>query len=234
MTSGAVERNGRTRQGDLLLDLFGHEENFARWIEHPTSVITHHDSPCCDVARMWFLSYARSMEIGNLSQYGIQAPTWLSQLYTWGPSEWPIAWCQLVRERVLDCGVFAALAREVFGAQGHQAHPAQALLSYNETCTRHWKDLWKKGPGRARKSGAKPPRRRGELFPWIGTELVYHEICVLELPDGSAKVYDSTWGSWYEPRRRKGFGSLLAVRTECPRLLGWGDRTLSCGEWTIL
>jgi hypothetical protein len=154
----------------------------------------------------------------------MKAPTWLSQRFTWGPSKWPISWCQLVKEKVLDCGVFAALAREVFKAQGQTAHPAQALLSYNEHCTRHWKDLWEN----------EKPDDAGKLFPWIGNETVYHELCVIERPDGTAKLYDSTWGNWYEPRRRSGFGALLAFRTECPRLLRWEDRIISHGEWIVL
>jgi hypothetical protein len=214
--------------------MIAREEHFRKWMEHPSSMIVHHDKNCCDEARLWFLSYARSMEIKTLSQFELRAPVWLSQLYTWGPSEWPISWCELVKEKVLDCGVFAALAREVFRAQGHEAHPAQALLSYNPSCTGHWKEFWK-GDGKKEKKKDKDKKKKkneeGETFPWIGTEVVYHEICVLEMPDGSAKVYDSTWGNWYEPHARAGFGALLAVRTECPRVLSWGNKFFSCGEW---
>ena len=215
------------RHEEFVRELVGKEEHFTRWMEHPASSILHHDDSCCDEARFWFLAYARSMEIGSLAQFNIKAPTWLSQLFTWGPTDWPISWCQLVKEKVVDCGVFAALAREVFKAQGHEPHPAQALLSFNETCTNHWKDLWKKGD----KSGGKS---RGETFPWIGDQVVYHELCLLELPDGTAKVYDSTWGSWYRPQQRIGFGAVLALRTECPRILRWGNKLLSCGEWIDL
>jgi hypothetical protein len=200
------------------------EEYFNRWIEHPASAIVHHDSACCEEARLWFLAYARSMEIGRLSDVNIKAPVWLSDLFKWGPSEWPIAWCELVKEKVLDCGVFAALAREVFKAQGHEVHPAQALLSYNETCTGHWKELWSMKEELEKK-------RAGDVFPWIGDNLVYHELCVLEQADGQAKFYDSTWGTWLAPQSRAGFGALLALRTECPRLLQWGGRSFSCGEW---
>lgn len=209
-----------TDRNRLIQELVQREEHFPQWMEHPCSSILLHDDRCCEEARLWFLAYARSMEMGSLSQFQLKAPTWLSQLFTWGPTQWPIAWCQLVKEKVIDCGVFAALAREVFKAQGYEVHPAQALLSYNETCTNHWKDLWKT-----------ERMREGEVFPWIGTHVVYHELCVLEMPHSVARVYDSTWGNWYERQQRVGFGALLALRTECPRLLSWGDKMMSCGEW---
>jgi hypothetical protein len=195
-----------------------------QWIEHPSSSIVMHDAQCCERARTWFLAWARSMEIRTLSRFRIAAPSWLSQRFKWGPSLWPISWCEVVRTKVIDCGVFAALAREIFTAQGHLAHPAQALISYNSVCTHHWQDLWMRGIRDLRKKG-------GEIFPWIGSEVVYHELVLLELDDGRARVYDSTWGHWYEPQPWTGFGSLLALRTECPRLLHWGGKSLSCGEW---
>lgn len=221
---------------ELIRSLVAKEEHFQRWVEHPSSSILHHDQDCCEEARLWFLAYARSMEIGSLPQCHVRAPTWLSRLYNWGPSEWPIAWCELVKEKVLDCGVFAALAREVFRAQGLEAHPAQALLRYNSDCTAHWKDLWKSAPKNKKDGEDKkhPEKKKGEIFPWIGNEIVYHEICVLEMPDGQAKVYDSTWGNWLMPHPRAGFAALLAIRTECPRLLRWGDKVISCGEWISL
>lgn len=168
------------------------------------------------------------MEIGTGSQFGLKAPTWLSKVFEWGPSEWPISWCQLVKEKYLDCGVFAALAREVFKAQGHEVHPAQVLISYNATCTSHWQKYWDH-----RKKKKKKDDKR-DVFPWIGTEIVYHEICVLEMPDGEGRFYDSTWGHWYLPQSRIGFGAVLALRSECSRLLRWGDRAISCGEWVDL
>ena len=222
-----VERSRGRLQ--LLRELARNEEHFNRWMEHPASSLVHHDSDCCEEARLWFLALARSMEIRSLSQYKIKAPTWLQERFTWGPTQWPIAWCQLVKEDVIDCGVFAALAREIFKAQGFEAHPAQALLSYNPTCTSHWKDLWKGDPSQEKKKTSE-----GEVFPWIGTQIVYHELCLVELPNGEAKVYDSTWGNWYESRPRYGFGALLALKTECPRILSWGESTLSCGEWIEL
>lgn len=227
MSLGAVSTKRGYSNADrhaLLQELIRSEDNFQQWLEHPSSHIVHHEAPCCEEARLWFLAYARSMEIGTFSQFNIRAPSWLSRLFTWGPSKWPISWCELVEEKTLDCGAFAALAREVFAAQGHSVHPAQALLSYNRACTRHWRKFWND-----EKEG-----KDGVVFPWIGKDIVYHELCLLELENDQAKVYDSTWGIWHEPQSRVGWGALLALRTECPRLLHWGGTTLRCGEWIDL
>jgi hypothetical protein len=211
-----------------LQNLIEKEEFYPRWVEHPSSCIIHHERECCEEARLWFLAYARSMEGWAASQHRMKPPSWLSQHFKWGPSVWPITWCQVFKEKTIDCGVFAALAREVFTAQGFRAHPAQALLSYNENCTEHWKDLWENGMKKVSK------RKVGEVFPWVGRNIVYHELCLLEMPDGKAKIYDSTFGNWFEPAKRTGFGALLSVRSECPRILRWGDKLLSCGEWVDL
>ncbi len=206
----------------------GPERYYDRWLEHPTSSILHHDRECCDQARLWFLAYARSMEGWSSSQFRLNAPTWLSQHFNWGPSIWPISWCELVKEKTIDCGVFAALAREIFTAQGHDVHAGQCLLSYNDTCTNHWKQLWKT------KMPKREDQRPGEVFHWVGDRVVYHEVCIIEMPGEEARIYDSTFGGWYEPLERVGFGALLSVRSECPRILKWGNKLLSCGEWVDL
>lgn len=215
-----------TPQG--LRKLIDSEEFYSRWVEHPSSSILHHEKDCCEEARLWFLSYARSMEGWSSSQYQMKPPTWLSQLLTWGPSPWPISWCEIFKAKTTDCGVFAALAREIFQAQGVPAHPAQALLTYNENCTGHWKDLWKAGTKEFDK------KRASDIFPWVGNVIVYHEVCVLEMPHSRAKIFDATFGNWLEPHKRDGFAALLSVRSECPRLLKWGEQILSYGEWVDL
>ena len=220
MNLGAAKARHSGIWGEAQKEIF-----FSRWMEHPCSSIVHHEKKCCEEARLWFLAYARSMEGTTATQNKLRPPVWLGQLYTWGPSHWPIAWCELIEEKILDCGVFAALAREIFQAQGVSVHPAQALISYNEGCTGHWKDLWRE---------AEKKEKGGNLFPWVGEKIVYHEVCILEMPAGAGKLYDSTFSHWMEPENRAGFGAMLAVRTECPRLLSWGGKTLSHGEWVEL
>lgn len=219
---------GRMKAADLQAWIF-REKNYSRWLEHPSSSLVHHDDSCCEEARMWFLAFARSMEGAVAVQNQLRPPGWLSQQFQWGPSTWPISWCQVFKEKTIDCGVFAALAREIFKAQGFKAYPAQALFSYNETCTDHWKSLWQKGRERL------DPDGKAQLFPWVGDQIVYHEVCLIEGAHGSeARLYDSTFSTWLEPVHRRGFGALLAVRSECPRILKWGDQLLIYGEWIDL
>ena len=226
MILGAVKEIQHNQFSEHAQKLIRNEENYDRWIEHPSSSILHHEKDCCEEARMWFLAYAKSMEGWASAQYKMRPPTWLSEKFTWGPSPWPITWCQVFKEKTIDCGVFAALAREIFAAQGLLAFPAQALLSYNEDCTDHWKDLWK--------TGITKSENKKNFFPWVGDRVVYHEVCVLELPGQFARIFDSTFGFWLEPSTRIGFGSLLSIRSECPRLLRWHDKFLSFGEWVDL
>lgn len=201
------------------------EEHYKKWLEHGSSTIMHHDADCCDRARLWFMSMARSMECRAESQYQLKTPVWLFDKYEWGPTPWPISWCELVKEKYIDCGAFSALTREIFKAQGHAVHPAIGLFSFGENCTSHWKEYWNK---------KLPQKKEGQFFPWIGNKIVYHEVCLLEQPDGSARIFDSTFGIWYEPHKREGHGALLAVRSECPRVLSWGDKSMVCGEWVSL
>jgi hypothetical protein len=206
-----------------------HSDEVAQgWIEHPTSSLLHHDKACCEEARLWFLSLACSMDGWATGQFELKAPTWLSQKYEWGPSLWPMSWCELMKEETIDCGVFAALARDIFRAQGHQAHGGQCLLQYNDRCTGHWQDLWKE------RMPSLDRQREFKGFKWIGQSVVYHEVCIIEMADQTAKVYDASFNQWYEPEGRKGFAGLMAVRSECPRLLRWGSKNLSCGEWVEL
>ena len=171
------------------------------------------------------------MENASLCEGGIRAPHWLSDRFEWGPSRWPIAWCELIEQEVIDCGVFAALVREIFREQGVRAHPGQVVIQYSETCTHHWQELWREGASRL---PANLSEKQGQFFPWVGKNLVYHEICVVEPQDGIARLYDSTWGNWYQPHLRDGFGSVVAVRTQCEGDLLWGDRILRSGEWMVM
>lgn len=212
---------------DAVEDLAKREHHLTRWFEHPASAILHHDDSCCDEAKLWFLSYARSMEIGFSSEFALKPPTWLCERFTWGPSVWPISWCEVVEQEIIDCGVFAVLAREVFEAQGQKAYPARSLLSYTSDCTQHWRGQWSE-------AWKEQSENVGEAFPWVGSALVYHELCVLETADGRARFYDSTNGTWYDPDQRLGFASVIAVRSECPRTLKWGDKDIVCGEWVSL
>ena len=231
----AVKNKGILRDpgaGVGSMELMLSEVNARKWIEHTASEITHHDGDCCRQARAWILGMAQSMENASLCESGIRVPHWLSDHFEWGPSEWPISWCELVRLDIIDCGVFSALVREIFQEQGVSAHPGQVVIHYGETCTSHWRGLWDEGAHKL--TSLSSARRDERYFPWVGKNLVYHEICVVESEPGVARLYDSTWGNWYHSDIRNGFGSIVAVRTQAPQELIWGDRTLRSGEWTVM
>jgi len=222
----SVEGNTLEATLEITLESMVHREKVARgWVEHPTSTLLHHEKACCDEARLWFLTLGRSMEGWSAGHFELKAPTWLSKKFEWGPSSWPMSWCELIKHEQIDCGVFAVLAREIFTAQGFKAHGGQVLVNYNKICTDHWKDFW---------IDRMPNAEECKSFNWIGENVVYHEVCIVEMPDQTAKVYDATFNQWYESEGRKGFGGLLAVRSESPRLLRWGNHTLSYGEWIEL
>jgi hypothetical protein len=224
---------------ESLLPRLQGEPYIREWFEQPASQITHHDADCCKEARAWFRSYAVSMQASHAAEAdSIRAPTWLSQRFTWGPSRWPIAWCEVIQQKVIDCGVFAALARECFELSGHAAHPGQILLDYSVECTSHWNTYWGKGADQIRKkrnskwNWTKEPLK---FFPWIGNHLVYHEICLVELGEGRTRLYDSTWGQWYSSTQKEGHASVIAARGEWgENALLWENRLLNSGEWSVL
>jgi hypothetical protein len=237
MNLGADNGQGsvyETRERGLVekLPWLSDEKKANLWLDHCGSEITYHDGDCCRQARSWFLGWARSMDSASLVEAGVRAPTWLSQRFEWGPSRWPIAWCELIEQKVIDCGVFAALAREVFQDQGLSVFPAQVVLQYGEKCTQHWSAFWKLDPLETKAHHRTEDSH--ELFPWIGVRHVYHEICVVESSPGVARFYDSTWGNWYLPHPSSGFGAVLAIRSFAPQALSWGKYEVESGEWLVV
>ena len=107
----------------------------AEWEHFPASSILHHGRRCCRVAREWLFS----MDFSQLSGGDpLTGPRWIARRYAWGPSRWPISWCEAVEQKNLDCGALAALAAEVFAARGVRAFPAQFIQQFTEDATRHW------------------------------------------------------------------------------------------------
>src|SRR5215210_2036228 len=95
--------------------LFDVDEAIRRWETTQPSMISHHGLRCCALAREWIFSTDHAQLNGEHLSTGSR---WLRHRFTWGPSPWPIAWCQVVRRKVLDCGAFAALAHEIFSTRG--------------------------------------------------------------------------------------------------------------------
>ena len=164
------------------------------WRDWPASTISHHGRPCCDVAREWFLATDYSqLNAGSR----LTGPRWVRHKYKWGPSRWPIHWCEAVREETLDCGALAALAHEVFAARGLVSLRAQFIQQFTEDATRQWCERW---------GCADVPVR------WIRDDVIYHEGCAVVLGDRELKVWDASAGWWVSPKQFGGYGGLVAIR----------------------
>jgi hypothetical protein len=188
------------------------------WAQASSSALMHHGA-CCDRARAWLLGMGRSLDYAASDGLAYAGPRWLARRWAWGPTRWPIAWCDAVRAEAVDCGVFAVFAREIFLAKGIEVYPAQVLRRYAEGSTSHWRRKWAAMP---------------DAFNWIDTAMVFHEVCVVRGSAQEARVYDPTEGFWLEPGIHSGHGAHCAIRAELPEALSWGPYLLVNGQWTEL
>jgi hypothetical protein len=191
----------------------------ARWEEFPFSVLSHHGEACCDIAREW----VRAMDFAQLNGGDLlSGPRWLRQKYDWGPSVWPLHWCEAVNAKVIDCGAHAALAHEAFEARGVTAFRAQFVQSYSPEAIGQWRTKWAEGDASDH---------------WLDEDFIYHEGNALLAGEDEVKLWDGSAGCWINPRQAGGYGSLMAVRilTE-GRLIGagglrWGLHPIAPNQW---
>jgi hypothetical protein len=189
----------------------------SRWDHFPFSEISHHGAGCCDLAREWLVA----MDFAQLNGANLASgPRWLRAKYEWGPSAWPIHWCEVASSKVIDCGAHSALAHEVFLARGLTAFRAQFVQSYNDEAVDQWRGRWAED-------------RASDH--WLGDGVIYHEGNALLLEGSQVKLWDGSAGSWINPRQGSGYGSLVAVRIFAPNqpeeLLQWGEHTLKPNVW---
>ena len=188
----------------------------ASWARASISTLAHHGA-CCDRARDWIVAMTRSHDFAATDGLAYAAPRWLTRRWRWGPTRWPIAWCEAVRAEAIDCGVFAAFAVESFRAKGLEAYPGQVLRTCVEESTVHYRQKWAAMP---------------EAFNWIGKKVIYHEVCILRIGPAEARIYDPTEGVWLDSCAQVGHGAHIAVRVELPEALTWGSHRLVNGQWT--
>lgn len=192
-----------------------------RWQHFPASVISHHGKSCCRLAREWVLSMDYSQLNGEDSLTG---PRWIRQKYKWGPSKWPISWCEAVERKTLDCGALAALAHEVFTVRGLTSYPAQFIQQYDEDTTHHWQGKW---------SG------EGASDGWIKEDLIYHEGCAVVSRGNEIKLWDASAGWWVNPKQFGGYGGLLGLRIFAAQAkpsegFNWGSHLIEPNRWQKL
>ncbi|HEX8651583.1 MAG TPA: hypothetical protein VF708_12145 [Pyrinomonadaceae bacterium] len=189
-----------------------------KWQHFPASVISSHQGLCCRIAREWVLAMDYSLlNAGD----PLTGPRWLRQKYTWGASAWPIHWCEAVEQKTLDCGVLAALAREIFVARGVTSFPAQLIQQYNEEASRHWYKGW---------DGDETSVH------WIKEDIIYHEGCAVVMRGGEIRVWDPTASWWVNPKQFGGYGGVLALRicvaqTVAVNSFTWGTHRIVPNRW---
>jgi hypothetical protein len=186
-----------------------------QWHHWPASTISHHGQVCCDIAREWIVGIDNS-QLGDGA--AITGPRWLRHKYPWGPSRWPLHWCEAVELEQLDCGAHAAIAQELFAARGVTSFPAQFVQQFSTEATGHWTQKWEEEQITAA---------------WIQGDLIYHEGCAVALGDGEIKLWDASAGWWINPRQLGGYGGLRSVRIFAPQgdTFLWGDRQIVADVW---
>lgn len=194
------------------------EAAIKKWQHFPASTISHHGTQCCQLAREWILStdYAQ-LNAGH----PLTGPRWLRQQYTWGPSVWPLYWCEAAELKTLDCGALAALAQEIFIARGVRSYPAQFIQRYTEQSSRHWYRKWEGDEASVH---------------WIREDLIYHEGCAVAVQDNEIKLWDPTASWWINPKQFGGYGGLLALRVfttqvNAPAEFNWGTQRIRANGW---
>ena len=187
-----------------------------KWRDWPASTISHHGGTCCEMAREWILATDHAQQ-GDAA--ALTGPRWLRQRYPWGPSPWPLHWCEAVERKRLDCGAHAAIAHELFTARGVNSRPAQFVQQFNKDSTRHWADKWKEEEIAAA---------------WIDGDLIYHEGCAVALGGDEIKLWDASAGWWIDNRQQLGgYGSLLSVRifAQEGQTFRWEGRRIAANSW---
>jgi hypothetical protein len=170
------------------------------------------------MAREWVLA----MDYSQLNAGSpLTGPRWIRQKYTWGPSKWPIHWCEAIRRKTLDCGALAALAHEVFIARGVRSYPVQLIQQFTEHATQQWSKRW----------GAEDV-----AVQWIKEDLIYHEGCAISVGGTEIKIWDASAGWWVSPKQFGGYGGVVAVRVfsteaDTPESFTWGAHRIVPNEW---
>ena len=192
-----------------------------QWESFPPSVIADHRDRCCRIAQEWLFA----MDFSQMSPGDpLAGPRWIRQRYTWGPTRWPIHWCEAVGKKTLDCGVLAALAQAAFLARGVRCYTAQLIQRYTEADSRHWYRNWE--------------RDQAEVC-WIKGDLVYHEACAVVARGAEIRIWDPTASWWVNPKQFAGYGAVLALRILTATSwqgggFTWGKHRIAPNRWQQL
>jgi hypothetical protein len=151
---------------------------------------------------------------------GDDGPAWIRRRYEWGPTRWPLHWCDAVAAKELCCGAQAALSLDAFRSRDVDAMPVQLVQRYERHDLPHWHSRW---------------TERGADPAWATEGLVYHEACAV-LDGEQARVWNPTATAWVSPESVTGYASVVAIRiggaAPAARSVSWGGLRLRVGEWT--
>jgi hypothetical protein len=188
------------------------------WKNFPPSYISEHNSFCCKTAKEWLLSMDRSFWISRGCLVG---PSWIRERYEWGPSSWPLYWCEIPNLKEIDCGGLAAIARELFSSRGLVSLSAQLILQFSDQIIHHWKRKW---------------MFRGYPTTWIFKRFIYHEACAVLVGSNIIKIWDPVNCFWMSPAQSRGHGSVQAIKisgVNIPKVI-WEDNIIPIHKWLIL
>lgn len=183
------------------------------------SCIAHHLDTCCQVARSWFVGTDKSSLI---AQTASSMPVWIRERYQWGPSVWPMYWCQAISSETLDCGVLAALTRESLHARSVQVLPAQLIVWVTEQDCTHWSRIW---------------QDKDIPCNWIVSPFLYHEVCAILSESGNEiKLWNPSDNCWIDPNQAIGYWRPVALRVlaERPTTVQWGNREVRMNDWMVM
>jgi len=194
-------------------------EIYGAWEYWQPASVSHHGQACCEIVKEWIIATDQSLLNGGGELTG---PRWLRQRFEWGPTRYPIYWCEIGRAQVLDCGVHAAIAQEVFLARGVRCFRAQFVQEYSQGAAEQWQLKWED---------------RDAITTWIEGDLIYHEGCAVATGEGTTQLWDPSAGWWIDPCTTSGYGSLRALRIHAPanaESLVWGTHIIPANEWSVI
>lgn len=181
------------------------------------SVMSHHGTDCCEHAWAWFRGMDRSLRRGG----SFSPPAWLRDEFEWGPSIWPVYWCDAAEAEALDCGVFAAIARALLASRNVPTVSVQAVERFGEKNVENWRARW---------------LSRGADVDWVEDGYSYHET--VGILDGvELTVWDPIDGKVVRSLSKEGYGATVAVHIpvteqwEGPQTVQWEDGEVEVGTW---
>lgn len=184
------------------------------------SALSHHQQDCCENAWAWF----RGMD-GSIRPVNPETPpSWLRDRFAWGPSRWPVYWCDAATAESLDCGVFAAIARSLLSVRGVPVVPVQLVEAFTEENIENWRSQWDSCTANT---------------DWLGTRVCYHEaIGILDGTD--VVIWDPVDRQQINPSPPHGYGTAIAIQIyppgdgTGPTTLDWNGHAIETGTWIDL